>query len=47
MLAYIIFLSLDFLYAEIDRAESKIDKVIVAKIKIISIFSISFILITS
>ena len=45
MLAYIIFFSLDFLYAEIDRADSKTDKVIVAKIKKISIFSISFILI--
>ena len=37
MVAYIIFFSLEFLYADTDSAESKIDKPIVAIIRMISI----------
>ena len=43
MAAYIIFFSLEFLYADIDNAESKIDKHIVAIIRMISIWSMRFI----
>ena len=47
MVADIIFFNLEFLYADTDSAESKIDKPIVAIIRMISIWSMRFILITS
>ena len=47
MVAYIIFFNLEFLYADTDSAESKIDKPIVAIITMISIWSMRFIPMTS